>query len=301
MLAAVKAVMNQRQAERTYGIAEDELTPALGWPLPALRKQWNARKGKRAGKTIGFPRFKTARSRRSVRFTTGTIRVETDRHHVTLPRLGRIHTCESTRKLARRLEAGTARILSATLSEDSPGRWHVAFQILVHRTVTVPEHVGAGEPVVGADVGVKADSLIVVATPDGRELDRVPASKSLTAAQGRLRALQRRAARQHSRPVFLFQQDVFGMWQAKTEPDPRGPNICVRPRKWSTPQAMKRRPGTSSRWVRPGLPHQKVRLPDGKASTACLCLLTRRQRLREAIPSAGNPLPTDPKWRQQRG
>ncbi len=195
MLAAVKAVMNQRQAERTYGIAEDELTPALGWPLPALRKQWNARKGKRAGKTIGFPRFKTARSRRSVRFTTGTIRVETDRHHVTLPRLGRIHTCESTRKLARRLEAGTARILSATLSEDSPGRWHVAFQILVHRTVTVPEHVGAGEPVVGADVGVKADSLIVVATPDGRELDRVPASKSLTAAQGRLRALQRRAAR----------------------------------------------------------------------------------------------------------
>ncbi|MFD6894763.1 IS607 family element RNA-guided endonuclease TnpB [Rhodococcus sp. NPDC060086] len=231
MLAAVKAVMNQRQAERTYGIADDELTPALGWSLPALRKQWNARKdvvapwwaenskeaynsgldalargldswsksrkGKRAGKTIGFPRFKTARSRRSVRFTTGTIRVETDRHHLTLPRLGRLHTCESTRKLARRIAAGTARILSATLSEDSAGRWHVAFQVLVHRAVEEPAHVGLGEPVVGVDVGVKADSLMVVATPDGRELDRVPAPKSLTAAQDRLRALQRRAARQH--------------------------------------------------------------------------------------------------------
>ncbi|WP_306302431.1 RNA-guided endonuclease InsQ/TnpB family protein, partial [Gordonia rhizosphera] len=32
--------------------------------------------------------------------------------------------------------------------------------------------------------------------PDGREIDRVPAPKSLTAVQARLRALQRRAARQ---------------------------------------------------------------------------------------------------------
>ncbi|TCN58254.1 hypothetical protein EV641_101357 [Rhodococcus sp. SMB37] len=39
MLALVKAVMDQRQAERTYEIAEDELTPALGLSLPALRKQ----------------------------------------------------------------------------------------------------------------------------------------------------------------------------------------------------------------------------------------------------------------------
>jgi putative transposase len=230
MLAAVKAVLDQRNAERTYGIAEDELTPALNWSLAGLRKVWNARKhlvapwwaenskeayntgldalargleawsksckGERAGKRVGFPRFKTARARRSVRFTTGTIRVETDRHHITLPRLGRIKTHESTRKLARRLEAGTARILSATLSEDSSGRWQVAFQVLVQRPGQVPAHVGAGVPVVGVDVGVKVDALLVVATPDGREVDRVPAPKSLSAAQSRLRALQRRAARQ---------------------------------------------------------------------------------------------------------
>ncbi|GAB88186.1 helix-turn-helix domain-containing protein, partial [Gordonia rhizosphera] len=165
MLAVVKAVLDQRAAERSYGLAEEELTPSLNWSLAGLRKEWNARKGEvapwwaenskeayntgldslargldawsksrageRAGKTVGFPRFKTARSRRSVRFTTGTIRVEPDRHHVTLPRIGRIKTHESTRKLARRVEAGTARILSATLSEDSSGRWHVAFQVLV--------------------------------------------------------------------------------------------------------------------------------------------------------------------------
>lgn len=231
MLALAKAVMDQRQAERSYGVADAELTPSLGWSLPALRKEWNARKhvvapwwaenskeayntgldalargldawatsrkGERAGKAVGFPRFKSVRSRRSVRFTTGTIRVEASRHHVTLPRVGRIKTHESTRKLARRVENGTARVLSATLSEDSSGRWHVAFQTIVQRTVEAPAHVGLGDPIVGVDVGVKADSLIVVATPDGREVDRVAAPKSLTKAQARLRVLQRKTARQH--------------------------------------------------------------------------------------------------------
>ncbi len=230
MLALVKAVMDQRAAERTYGIAEEALTPSLGWSLAGLRKEWNrrkddaapwwaenskeaynsgldalargfdawaeSRKGERAGAAVGFPVFKSARSRRSVRFTTGMIRVEPDRRHVTLPRIGRIRTHESTRKLARRIEAGTARILSATLSEDSSGRWLCSFQVIVRRSARVSAHTGTGEPVVGVDAGVKEDSLLVVATPDGREVKRVPAPKPLTAAQGRLRALQRRAARQ---------------------------------------------------------------------------------------------------------
>ena len=230
MLGVVKAVMGQRQAERSYGIAEADLTPSLNWTLAGLRREWNARKdkaapwwaenskeayntgldalargleawsksrkGERAGAVAGFPRFKSARARRSVRFTTGTIRVESGRHHVTLPRVGRIKTHESTRKLSRRIEAGTARILSATLSEDSAGRWHVSFQTIVQRAVAIPGHAGAGAPVVGVDVGVKAGALLVVATPDGHEIARVPASRSLTAAQARLRALQRRSARQ---------------------------------------------------------------------------------------------------------
>ena len=231
MLALVKAVTGQRRAERSYGIPEADLTPALSWSLAGLRKEWNrrkddvapwwaenskeayntgldglargleawskSRKGERAGTAAGFPVFKSARSRRSVRFTTGIIRVEADRHHVTLPRLGRIRTHESARKLARRLEAGTARILSATLSEDSSGRWSCSFQVIVQRSAGVPAHVGAGVPTVGVDVGVKADALLVIASPDGRETARVPAPKSLAAAQDRLRALQRKAARQH--------------------------------------------------------------------------------------------------------
>jgi putative transposase len=230
MLALVKAVMGQRAAERTYDIGDDELTPSLGWPLPALRKAWNARKGEyapwwgenskeayntgldalargldawsksrggeRAGKAAGFPRFKSARCRRSVRFTTGTIRVEPDRHHVTLPRIGTIKTHESTRKLARRIEAGTARILSAALTQDSAGRWYCSFQAIVAARARPAHAPHSVHPVVGVDVGVKADSLLVVAAPDGTEINRVPAPKSLMGAQARLRALQRKAARQ---------------------------------------------------------------------------------------------------------
>src|SRR5438445_13897090 len=43
-LAAVKANIGQRAAERSHGIDGDGLTPAVGWSLPALRRAWNAAK-----------------------------------------------------------------------------------------------------------------------------------------------------------------------------------------------------------------------------------------------------------------
>ncbi|MFV2108560.1 helix-turn-helix domain-containing protein [Micromonospora sp. LOL_015] len=43
-LARVKAIMGQRAAERSYGVADDRLTPAVSWSLPALRRAWNAAK-----------------------------------------------------------------------------------------------------------------------------------------------------------------------------------------------------------------------------------------------------------------
>lgn len=144
-LARVKANLSQRQAERSYGIAEQELTPSVNWSLYGLRKAWNqaktevapwwgecskeayntgldqlarglknwsdSRKGKRKGKPVGFPRFKSKRKATpSVKFTTGTLRLEQDRKHVTLPKVGTLKTHESTRKLHRRLHAGTARV-----------------------------------------------------------------------------------------------------------------------------------------------------------------------------------------------
>lgn len=42
--AWVKAVLDQREAERSYGVADDLLTAAIGWSLPALRRAWIAEK-----------------------------------------------------------------------------------------------------------------------------------------------------------------------------------------------------------------------------------------------------------------
>ena len=41
----VKAVLDQRASERSYGLAQTDLTPAVGWSFPALRRAWNQAKG----------------------------------------------------------------------------------------------------------------------------------------------------------------------------------------------------------------------------------------------------------------
>lgn len=82
---------------------------------------------------------------------------------------------------------------------------------------TQPAHARRSpHPVVGVDVGVKADSLLVVATPDGVEVARTAAPKTLTSAQRRLRMLQRRAARQHGPhdPTSRSKRQPSKRWQA---------------------------------------------------------------------------------------
>ena len=234
MLSAVKAKLDQRAAERSYGIGEADLTPWLGWSFQALRSDFNRRKHTvavradgtpwwaenskevyanacralseallnwaasrrctRNGPRMGFPRFKTKTGAvKKFSFTTGAIRVEPDRHHITLPRLGAIRTHESTRKLARRLTVGTARILKATVRFER-GRWLVSLTCLVARDLGRPVHVKSGATVVGIDAGVK--DLLVVADTDGNELARHRAPRELKRADQTMRALQRKAARQ---------------------------------------------------------------------------------------------------------
>lgn len=218
MLALVKAQMDQRAAERSYGIPDEQLTESIGWSFYSLRKEWNARKdatapwwsenskeayangikglanalknwndsrkGKRKGKASGFPSFHGKKLTKTCTFTTGTLRLEPSRHHVTLPKLGTIHTMESTRRLARRIESGSARILRATVSYRR-GRWQVSLLAEVN-AADRPARGG----VVGVDVGVK--DWIVAATSDGTEVLRVPVPAQLTELDARKRALQRR-------------------------------------------------------------------------------------------------------------
>src|SRR5919204_3501167 len=125
----------------------------------ALQNWADSRSGRRKGRSMGFPRpKKKGRAREACRFTTGQIKVLPDRHHVQLPRIGVVRTHESTRKLARRLEQGTARILATTISHAAD-RWYVSFTVEVQRAEHIPRRPQA---VVGVDVGVR--QLAVLST-----------------------------------------------------------------------------------------------------------------------------------------
>jgi putative transposase len=154
----------------------------------ALRDFTASRKGIRKGRKLSFPRFKKrGKCRDSFRFGSGVMRC--CGAAVTLPRLGAVRTHESTRKLARRLENGTARILSATVSRTAQ-RWFVSFTVEVDRAVP-GRHARPGS-VIGIDLGVKTlltgvDDCGNVVTADGPR-----------ALRSALRAL-RRASRAHCR------------------------------------------------------------------------------------------------------
>ena len=60
-------------------------------------------------------RFRSKRATRSFRFSE-RVTLDAGRHHVKLPRIGLVKTHESVRKLARRIEAGSARIGRATIA-----------------------------------------------------------------------------------------------------------------------------------------------------------------------------------------
>jgi putative transposase len=208
-------LVKRRMDERAAG--KDVEVP---WTLPALRREWNhakatvapwwaanskeaygsglaalasglrnwanSKQGRRAGARVGFPRHKRKdRGRQACRFSTGAIRVEVDRHHVTLPRLGCLKTHESTRKLARRLEQGTARILAATISQQA-GRWFVSFTCEVQRPQRRPRQPAAS---IGVDVGIRHLAVLSSGEP-------VPNPRPLAAEFRKLRRMSRRLARQ---------------------------------------------------------------------------------------------------------
>ncbi|MFF3873737.1 IS607 family element RNA-guided endonuclease TnpB [Streptomyces sp. NPDC001978] len=233
----------QRRAEESYGVPEAELTKWRPWSLPALRKAFNeakrvdprfagwweenskeaystglanaaaafdnyakSKQGKRRGRAVGMPRFKQKRKARlACRFTTGTIRVDTDGRHITLPRLGAIRTHEPTGKLLARVQAETARILSATVRHER-GRWFVSFQTEVKRDLV---KVARPDIAVGIDLGVK--TLAVMADSTG-EIREVANPRHLDAALKQLRRASRTVSRRRS-PDRRTGQQASKRWE----------------------------------------------------------------------------------------
>lgn len=154
----------------------------------ALRDFTASKKGTRKGRRLGFPRFKKrGKCKDSFRLSTGAMRCVGST--VTLPKLGTIATHESTRKLARRLEQGTGRILSATVSRTAQ-RWHVSFTVETERTVPA-RHAWPGS-VVGVDLGVRT---LLTGTDDAGRIITVEGPKALRSSLRKLRQANRACSR----------------------------------------------------------------------------------------------------------
>jgi len=233
-LARVKAVMDQRAAEATYGIIGDDRTPALSWSLYSLRKGWNAakgtaapwwpecskeafntglgqlaralknwadsRKGQRKGKRAGFPRFRSRRKARpSIRFTTGAFRCEA--RHAVLPRIGRVKLHEPGTRLADLVAAGTARVLAVSVRFER-GRWFASFT--VEQDVSRPSPADPAA-VAGVDLGIK--TLAVLST--GEE---IPNPRHLGRSLRKVRRLSRAVSRRRG-PDRRTRQQPSNRWQ----------------------------------------------------------------------------------------
>ncbi|MFZ3493708.1 IS607 family element RNA-guided endonuclease TnpB [Streptomyces sp. 5.8] len=242
-VAYITAVWWQRKAEQSYGIPEDQLTEWRSWSLPSLRKAFNGDKrtnarftcwwgenskeayntglanasaafenyaksknGKRKGPKMGIPRFKSKRKTRlTCRFTTGTIRIEPDGRHITLPRIGTVRIHENRADLRALIDTGNMRILSATACLDR-GRWFVSLQVeQKHQLVKVARPDAA----VGIDLGIK--TLAVLADSDGI-LSEEPNPRHLDRAQKQLRRASRIVSRRQG-PDRQTGQQASKRWE----------------------------------------------------------------------------------------
>jgi putative transposase len=155
---------------------------------------WNwqsSRAGTRAGKRVGFPRFKRkGRDADRVCFTTGAMRVEPDRRHLTLPVIGTVRTQENTRRAERLIAKRRARVLAISVRRNGT-RLDASVRVLVQR----PQQPKLTQPGsrVGVDVGVRR--LATVADADGAVLEQVPNPRPLEAALRALRQTSRARSR----------------------------------------------------------------------------------------------------------
>jgi putative transposase len=171
-------------------ISKEVFANGIAGAVDAYWRWQGSRAGTIAGRRVGFPCYKErGKDRDRCSFTTGAMRLEHDRRHLTLPRLGTLRTHENTRKIERLVTTGRARILSVTLSRRGT-RIVAAVKVAVSR----PQRPGVAEPcsLVGVDVGVRR--LATVATAE-QVIAVVDNPKALERRLTELRRLHRQRSR----------------------------------------------------------------------------------------------------------
>jgi putative transposase len=184
-------------------------------PQEAFRDLEKALKAWREGRA-NFPRFKRKKSLDDNKARlTGSIRVTP--RHVQLLRIGKVRTKE--RKL---IQAGKARILSATISREAD-RWFLSLTCVVERPDPEPKEVRGPEDIVGIDLGLEAFAVL----SDGTKVEAPkPLKKALRLLERRSRQLSRkqkhsslRLARLHRRVRNIRRDFLHKLttWLAKTK------------------------------------------------------------------------------------
>lgn len=226
-LELIKAALDQREAEKTYGIEDKDLTTAP-WSAPELERAWRAahrerfpwfgeqdlssripkeacrsraagfknffesKSGKRRGRRVGFPAWRKRKHGSRFRYDAGMARPASARV-VHLPKIGKVRTLEDMSWLTQRIADGRARVIGATVKEIAQ-RWWVSFQIEIDRSdIDQKRAVSAdGSPSCGIDVGVKTFATIV---DDDGTVTEVHAPKPLKSALRKLRRADKALAR----------------------------------------------------------------------------------------------------------
>ena len=161
----------------------------------------NSVAGRRAGRKVGFPRFKKRGGDSDrYRITTGSFGAVGNRH-VKIPRVGVVRVQENMRKFTRLLAKGRLKLRSMTVKREGV-RCFVVFQVDLKRwPVQKPE---CAHPRVGVDLGVRR--LATVAAADGRVLEVVSNPKALEAGLEKLRRLYRDRSRCTSKVSVRYRE-----------------------------------------------------------------------------------------------
>ncbi|MBN9165929.1 MAG: transposase [Myxococcales bacterium] len=198
---------NQWKLTADAGVDEDG-KPGLAWRTDVCQQVFeeaavdlgrafaafsDGRKGTRRGRPPRFPRFKkkaTARASFRMRNKKAEIRVGSDRTRcIRLPKLGELAVRECTRDLRRMLRKGRAKILFATVSHRSDGRWHITLNVEAAELHPARRHGDASTSTpVGIDRGLR--TFAVVADAEGNEVARIESPRPLRRG---LRALKRKS------------------------------------------------------------------------------------------------------------
>jgi len=162
--------------------------------VAALDNWSKSKRGKRKGRRVGFPRFEPRRrARNRVRFTTGAMRFEPDRRHLTLPVIGTLRAKENTRRLQRHVAKNNAHVLSMTLSERW-GRLFVSTQYALRAKVVSPTGRTPAEPDARAGVDLGLRVLATIAGTEGN-IYTVPNPAPLRATLAERRRIGRQCSR----------------------------------------------------------------------------------------------------------